>query len=290
MSNILKAFKGSKDKEIVSQFIPDKEYPLFVHMCGTSECSPQYKVSRGITHFYTIEHIIQGKGYVQENDRICYPQAGDSHIFHPGSNQTFFTDPANPWVKLWVIFSGPCADSLFEIYKLNEQLHFPNLNLYEPLKKIIDICNTEIPTDEKMSKCSVIIMEMVQQLYLYKERNNLEQKSLSTAGKLKTIIDTMWKFDVSLDELAAQVYCSRNHAIRLFKSEFGISPYKYISNIRLKNSKRMLRSSNLPVGEIAKSMGFCDSRYFSNWFKKHTGISPKDYRTLTQSKTGDDVN
>lgn len=289
MSNILKALNGSRDKEIVSQFIPDKEYPLFVHMCGTSECSPEYKVTRGVTYFYTIEHIVKGKGCIQENDHICYPQAGDSHISHPNSNQVFYTDPSDPWYKIWVIFSGPCADSLFEIYKLNEQLHFPDLDLYEPLKKIIDICNTEMPTDEKMSLCSVIIMEMVQQLYLYKERNKLEQKTLSTAGKLKSIIDTMWKFDVSLDELAAQVYCSRNHAIRLFKNEFGISPYKYISNIRLKKSKQMLRSSNLPIGEIAKSMGFCDSRYFSNWFKKSTGIPPKDYRTLTSNKTGNDA-
>ncbi len=231
-----------------------------------------------------MEYIISGKGCVQENDRICYPQVGDTHIFHAGTNQRFFTNPVDPWVKVWVIFSRRLADALFEIYDLDTQIHFPGLGLRQPIEKIIDLCHNNPLTDELMSQCSVIVMEIIQKLYLYKTRKMLEPKTLTAADKMKQIIDTMWQYDISMTELAKQVYCSRNHAIRPFKNRFGISPYKYISDIRLKNSKRMLKSSNLPVGEIAKSLGFCDSRYFSNWFKKHTDCSPKSYRSSVRSQ------
>ena len=284
MSEILKSFYDSGAKEVIQNFIMEKEYPFFLHMCGVSDCAPTYKISRGITCYYTIEYIIRGKGYVQENDKICYPQAGDTHVFHAGSNQVFYADPSDPWLKKWIIFSGPCADSLFEVYDLNNQLLYPGLDMLEPIERISRVCGSDYPQEEIMSRCSVIVMEMIQMLYMYKLKQSSELSTLSTADRLKTIIDTMWDFDVTLDEIAAQVYCSRNHAIRIFKEKFGISPYKYISEIRLKNSKRMLKTSTLPVGEIASLLGFCDSRYFSNWFRKHTGISPKEYRILKQQE------
>ncbi|MGN0179897.1 MAG: helix-turn-helix domain-containing protein [Monoglobaceae bacterium] len=40
----------------------------------------------------------------------------------------------------------------------------------------------------------------------------------------------------------------------------------------------MLSSSTIPIGEIANSMGFCDSHYFSTWFKQQCGTTPRDYR------------
>lgn len=282
MSEILKSISDSGANEIIQSFVMEKEYPFFLHMCGVSDCSPTYKMSRGITCFYTIEYIIRGKGYIQENDHMCYPRAGDTHVFHAGSHQVFSTDPTDPWLKKWVIFSGPIADSLFENYNLNDRLIYPELNLLEEIERIIQICGSDYSQEEIMSRCSVIVMELIQKLYLFNQKKASETKTLSTADRLKMIIDTMWDFRQSLEDISSQVYCSRNHAIRVFKEKFGISPYKYISDIRLKNAKRMLKSSTLPIGEIATLLGFCDSRYFSNWFKKKTDFTPKEYRMIRQ--------
>ena len=282
MNEVFTSYSEPMEKGLRRIFVPDNHYPFSLHMCGTSYCEPNYKIARGITSYYTIEYIISGKGYVEENETVCHPKAGDTHIFHSGSTQLFYTDPDDPWVKVWVIFAGPFADSLFEVYGLNDCLHFPGLNLRKPLEEIIDICSCDLPLPEIFAKCSVIVTDMVQKLYLYRLYTNYRPEATSTAEKLKTIIDTMSNFNVSLDDLVKYLYCSRNHAIKLFTQQFHISPYKYMSQIRLKNAQHLLQHSSLPISDIAITLGFCDSRYFANWFKKQKECTPTEYRHTHQ--------
>lgn len=272
--------------EYEKTFIPDKSYPFWVNQCGHTFCGRRYSNTRGLTTYYTIEYIISGDGYIQENDTISQPKAGDTHIFHSGTNQTYYTNPDNPWEKLWIIFYGPLADSLFEIFNLNEVLLFPQLDTHDLLEKAISICNDDsLETIEIMSRCSCIVFEILQNMYFYNQKNKIQLQTLSIADSLKVIIDRMDNYTISLDELSKQVYCSKNHAIRVFTEKFGISPYKYISQNRLLNAKHMLERSNINVSIIAKELGFCDSRYFSNWFKKRTNMTPKEWRNASKSKT-----
>lgn len=265
--------------EYEKTFTPDAAYPFWINQCGHTYCGKDYFFHRGITSYYTIEYIISGNGYIQENDITSHPKAGDTHIFHSGSTQTFYTDPNDPWEKLWVIFYGPLADSLFEIYNLDQVLLFPELDTRSLLEKIIKICDDDkTPTHLIMSRCSIVVFELIQKLYLYTQKNEMHLQSLSIADSLKVLIDRMWNYSISLDELAAQVYCSKNHAIRVFTKKFNISPYKYISQKRLTRAKHMLRFSNIHISDISNGLGFCDSRYFSNWFKDRTGMTPSDYR------------
>lgn len=275
----MEAFHFGNTIEYKKRFHPDKEYPFWINECGHSICGSDYYVSRNVTSYYTIEYIISGKGYVEENDIISHPCAGDTHIFHPSLSQVFYADPSEPWEKVWIIFYGPAADALFEIYGLDKALCFHKLNLYEPIKKIIDLCDTDVlPDYEIMSKCSVIVFDMLQQLYMYTIKNEMELHRLSIAEKLKVLIDNMWDFSITLDDLTKQLYCSRNHAIRLFSQKYNISPYKYISQIRLRKARHILKDSDIPVTTIARSLGFCDSHYFANWFKQRMKMTPTEYR------------
>jgi AraC family L-rhamnose operon transcriptional activator RhaR/AraC family L-rhamnose operon regulatory protein RhaS len=57
-----------------------------------------------------------------------------------------------------------------------------------------------------------------------------------------------------------------------------------INQIRLEKAKRLLSVTNESVTRIAFLLGFSDSNYFSVYFKKHTGLSPREYRKLIQEK------
>ena len=66
---------------------------------------------------------------------------------------------------------------------------------------------------------------------------------------------------------------------RCFKEEFGISPIVYATNLRMEQAKKLLTlSMEYGIVEIAERCGFHDSFYFSKCFKKHTGLSPLEYR------------
>ena len=78
----------------------------------------------------------------------------------------------------------------------------------------------------------------------------------------------------SLRELGASYY----HQERVFKAHYGLSPSDYVSALRIEKIKSLLRDTDLPVGQIARRLGFEDAAYFSRFVSKHAGCSPRALR------------
>ena len=82
----------------------------------------------------------------------------------------------------------------------------------------------------------------------------------------------------SCTELSKRMNYSESYMRYVFKKAGNISLQTKINQIRLEKAKRFLKYSNEAVTQIAFSLGFSDSNYFSTYFKKHTGVSPLTYR------------
>ena len=85
---------------------------------------------------------------------------------------------------------------------------------------------------------------------------------------------------ISLDELAKEFSISKQGLIQKFRRTTQKTPMEYLSSIRVTHSKQLLRDTDLPVGEIARRCGFENVYYFSNFFKRMTGVRPSVYRKL----------
>ena len=64
----------------------------------------------------------------------------------------------------------------------------------------------------------------------------------------------------------------------LFKKEMGVNFVTYLTEIRVEKAKTLLCCTNKKVYEIAYEVGFGDYRYFSQIFKKHTGLTPQEFK------------
>ena len=60
----------------------------------------------------------------------------------------------------------------------------------------------------------------------------------------------------------------------------GISPGQFILQKKMETATQLLTSTDLPIASIADSLGFGSQFYFSNFFKKQTGMTPSSYRRL----------
>lgn len=83
---------------------------------------------------------------------------------------------------------------------------------------------------------------------------------------------------ISLDDLAHEMNYSSYHFLRIFKAETGITPFKYLMNIKIEKAKIMLKKTNLSVEQIGNSCGFESNSYFTQAFSNMTGVSPSTYR------------
>jgi two-component system response regulator YesN len=85
--------------------------------------------------------------------------------------------------------------------------------------------------------------------------------------------------DISLHTVASQVNVSPNHFSAVFSQEAGMSFIEYLTEIRISRAKELLLMSGMKSGDICYEAGFSDPHYFSFIFKKHTGLSPREYRS-----------
>lgn len=82
--------------------------------------------------------------------------------------------------------------------------------------------------------------------------------------------------------LAEMCGCSRMHLIRCFKQMHGISPYRMLTEIRMREAVRLLlMERSLSVKEVAERVGYARPLNFSAEFRKRFGVSPRAYRSLS---------
>jgi LacI family transcriptional regulator len=83
---------------------------------------------------------------------------------------------------------------------------------------------------------------------------------------------------IGLDQVAAGAGTSRATMSRLFEQEFGRTVGKEILRQRMDLAKKLLSDDAHAVSEVAYRTGFCNPAYFTNTFRRETGLSPKDWR------------
>ncbi|MFH1476907.1 MAG: helix-turn-helix domain-containing protein [Verrucomicrobiota bacterium] len=98
-------------------------------------------------------------------------------------------------------------------------------------------------------------------------------------------IDNHYQDDFFIKELAAKIRISPYYLAHLFRSALGFSVMDYRNHLRIASAKEMLKETSRPIKEIAFSLGYNDSNYFSTSFKKVTGFCPLAYRRAFRKRT-----
>ena len=99
------------------------------------------------------------------------------------------------------------------------------------------------------------------------------------AGVLKDYIVQNYNLEINLNLIANNMNYSSSYLTKIFCTQYGCTPSKYLNSIRMQRAMHYLMyNPELPIRRVGEMVGYQDQGYFSRIFKKHTGMSPFEYR------------
>ena len=84
---------------------------------------------------------------------------------------------------------------------------------------------------------------------------------------------------LSVDAISKSIHMSKSTFQKKFKTTFNMSPIEYRTIKRIEKAKQLLETTDMPIKEIADTLGFYDTAYFYKVFKKYCGVTPKAFQS-----------
>ena len=256
----------------------ESSLPLFVN--GIGGCDWQY-------------HVIRDEGFPHNQINFCV--GGCGKLFVDGKEYTiepktsFFLPPHVPheyytvddiWVNHWITFDGEYVDELMKNLGFNKPfvVYHDDTTKFEYLwSKML----RSIKDDKIYGGCyaSGFLYEYLIEYYRIHNRNeviNLHERA-NTYLQIIEYIELNYSKDITLKMLANLVQVSEQHLCKIFKEQFQMRPFEYITRFRIQKAKQLLTDRSLSVQEVAAMVGFHDCSYFCRIFKESEKITPRAF-------------
>lgn len=133
---------------------------------------------------------------------------------------------------------------------------------------------------EKERNHHAICNGLLEAIYAVIERNHVLSYKHSFVVELKKLIyENISDPDFSVTDTIVKMGYNPDHVRRNFCEDVGMSPHKYLANLRMSLAKkRLANEQHMNIESIARECGFDDAFYFSRLFKKTFGMSPREFR------------
>lgn len=109
------------------------------------------------------------------------------------------------------------------------------------------------------------------------EKANLSE-GMKIVSRMKSRIRTEYSQNLKLSTFAAEYYMNQSYLSVLFQQETGTSFSQYLTEVRLKKARELLKTTALPTRKIAELVGYKDRNYFAAVFSRYEGLTPMQYR------------
>ena len=213
--------------------------------------------------------------------------AASSSCSSPGEWHSYRPSPKTGWHEYWIGFTGPDIDRKVGAKFLDPHRPLFNVGYHE---EIINLYKLALRTaQEQGSGFQQILAGIVNLLlgFAYAEHMQTALEDMQVAAQLneaKIIMQDNFNRNLSCQEVAARICMSYSRFRRLFRQYVGFAPAQYLLELKINKSKELLTNSALTCQEIAFESGFEYPSHFNIAFKKKTGITPNQYRDLTQGR------
>ncbi|MCM3171641.1 AraC family transcriptional regulator [Paenibacillus sp. MER 99-2] len=234
--------------------------------------------------YYVIGFIEQGKRYLACNNKEYMLNSGDVIIFNPQDPHACEGIDGRT-LDYRCINIQPDVMRKY-VQEITGQAYLPRFT--EPVLYQSDLCTSlhelhlmilEGQSDFHKEEALLMLLDQLIRDHADALPPLASQDLTTEIRRICEYMEAHYMEPIMLDQFVEMTGLSKYHLLRLFTTQKGISPYRYLETIRISHAKKLLEQGALPI-EVATRTGFSDQSHFTNFFKKLIGLTPRQYRRI----------
>ena len=210
--------------------------------------------------FSRLYYIIDGEAYYEENGKKIQFKKNHLYLTPVRTPFSLSENPANKLLHTYAhIVTLPAADRFFEI----------EVKTNTPLADAVALWRKYTPTQDAELVCGVIQLVLS---YINKQY----QQANKVVTRTKQYIDKLEDFTFDMANMSRAIGYSREHITRSFFAALHVTPKQYFHIHRMNAGLQKLQEG-ATVKEVADLLNYSSPYAYSKAFKKHFGLSPRNY-------------
>ena len=252
--------------------------------------------------YWEIAYIYEGEGIASTADGECAISTGRFLFISPNSPYSITSKPKKEgamartlrciftpeyFKRIWNSYSKTDNIQQYSLYKLLDTKKSFCLNLSDDrrsnIKNLLMLIAHEnghyttgshAVTEHAMNALFICISR----LYENQINKYVETATDRILNELTSYLKMNFGYKITLDDLANRVHLSREYISRYFRQHTGKTISQYLLEVRIEKAADMLRTTLVPISDIAMYCGYSSISNFQKAFRRVTGQSPSEYR------------
>ena len=272
-------------------------YPTFDNIPVEYEpIVPSFEIKEILAYYYQIRnnsYVFQGEKHNYweltfiDNGELLTNVDGENYklkemdliLYAPGQFHTQTSGDSQACSYLTIMFEMDIPDS----YLISNRVYHAHRDIHNALNNFIKMSSNDMLYNNELMLCylKILLVRILQYDFL----NSSPIASTPTQQRFESellneiimYINDMIYEQLTIEDICTKFSISRSSLQTLFKNNVGVAPKQYISDIKLKKSKLLIKENTHTISEVSRMLGFNSIHYFSRKFKQQYGITPTDY-------------
>lgn len=258
----------------------DRSERLIVNCSGVSVIDSAFRshVPSG-RHDYYLMLLVHGELHAWSGENEYHLAQGDMIIYPPDISYAYQKDSDGRMIYLWIHFTGSDTERALSQRRLAPGRVYSMADCdaletgFEDIQRLF-ITRPAFFHEEAALRLELLLTHAARQVCTDSGSEPLDRLQASL-----NYLNRHYAEPLTLEALASMEYLSPSRYSALFRRMTGRSPQQYLIELRLKNARELILSTDLSISEIARSVGYDDALYFSRLFRRHFASSPRALRT-----------
>lgn len=252
---------------------------LCVHAGGKITYTVPVKYTQEKLPYTLILFITQGEASITFRGHTQILSEHDI-VLLPSDNSLLFSTTHTPFSYHVYYLSGTVCQDFYPHLCTEHGFYQKNHSADSILWRLFSSIEALLPSESPLASLhmSAMFHLFFSALADANEQEILHARFPKHVAEMKQILDSDYQNPHPLEELEQTIGINKYRLCRDFSKHIGISPVQYLTQVRMREAKHLLRFTTLTIREVGSAVGIDNTTHFINLFKKNAGITPLQFR------------